>query len=149
MRCLCIQCNLPFGLCNAPTNFQKAVTKTFKKYLNDFMEVFLDDFSVYGNKKDICNNCESVWKNVMSMVLTFIRKKSVFCVNFGVLLGHIVCYEGLLVDPRKISAITTMLAPVNVIEIKRFLGVVGFYRQYFKDFVNKITPMCKLLKKNE
>ncbi len=78
MRCLCIQCNLPFGLCNAPTNFQKAVTKTFKKYLNDFMEVFLDDFSVYGNKKDICNNCESVWKNVMSMVLTFIRKKSVF-----------------------------------------------------------------------
>jgi hypothetical protein len=91
------------------------------------MEVFLDDFSVYGNIKDICNNCESVWKNVVSMVLTLIRKKCVFCVNFGVLLGHIVCYEGLLVDPQNISTITTMLAPINVIEIKRFLGVVGFY----------------------
>ncbi len=99
MGCFCIQCNLSFGLCNAPTTFQKAVTKTFKKYLNDFMEVFLDDFSVYGNKKGICNNCESVWTNVVSMVLILIRKKCVFCVNFGVLLGHIVCYEGLLVDP--------------------------------------------------
>jgi hypothetical protein len=41
-----------FGLCNAPPTFQKVVIKTFKPYLNKFMQVFFDDFSVYGDKKD-------------------------------------------------------------------------------------------------
>ncbi len=43
---------MPFGLCNALTIFQKVVTKTFKPYLDKFMQVFLDYFSVYGDKKD-------------------------------------------------------------------------------------------------
>jgi hypothetical protein len=43
---------MPFGLCNVFATFQKVVTKTFKPYLNKFMQVFLDDFNVYGNKKD-------------------------------------------------------------------------------------------------
>jgi hypothetical protein len=43
---------MPFGLCNAPPTFQKVVTKTFKPYLNKLLQVFLDDFSVYGNKKN-------------------------------------------------------------------------------------------------
>jgi hypothetical protein len=43
---------MPFGLCNVPTTFQKAMTKTFKEYLNKFMQVFLDNFNVYGREKD-------------------------------------------------------------------------------------------------
>jgi hypothetical protein len=43
---------MPFGLCNAPTTFQKVVTKAFKEYLNEIMQSFLDDFSVYGSIKD-------------------------------------------------------------------------------------------------
>lgn len=43
---------MPYGLCNAPTTYQKVVTKTFNKYLNDFMQVFLDDFSVFSKKED-------------------------------------------------------------------------------------------------
>ncbi len=39
---------MPFGLCNALATFQKIVTQTFKEYFNDFMQVFLHDFSVYG-----------------------------------------------------------------------------------------------------
>jgi hypothetical protein len=43
---------MSFGLCNVLVTFQKVITKAFRKYLNDFMQVFLDDFSVYGNKED-------------------------------------------------------------------------------------------------
>ncbi len=39
---------MPFGLCNAPITFQKIVIHIFKEYLNDFMKVFKNDFSVYG-----------------------------------------------------------------------------------------------------
>jgi hypothetical protein len=42
-----------------------------------------------------------------------------------------------------------MLVPINVKEVKRFLGVVGFYWHYFWNFANKTTPMCKLLRKDE
>jgi hypothetical protein len=50
-------------------------------------------------RKTICSNYENVLKNVVLMVLIFNFEKCVFCVNFSVLLGHIVCNEGLLVDP--------------------------------------------------
>jgi hypothetical protein len=43
---------MPFGLCNALATFQKVVISFFKEYLNKFLQVFLEDFSVYGNKKD-------------------------------------------------------------------------------------------------
>jgi hypothetical protein len=39
---------MSFGLCNALTTFQKVVTLTFKECLNDFIQVLLNDFSVYG-----------------------------------------------------------------------------------------------------
>jgi len=42
---------MPFGLCNTPVTFQKVVTKKFKPYLYKCMQVFLDNFNVYGNKK--------------------------------------------------------------------------------------------------
>jgi hypothetical protein len=42
---------MPFGLCNVPTTYQKVVTKTFNKYLNEFMQIFPDDFSVSGKKE--------------------------------------------------------------------------------------------------
>lgn len=41
-----------FGLCNALATFQKMIIKTFKKFLNDFMQVFHNNFHVYGNKGD-------------------------------------------------------------------------------------------------
>jgi hypothetical protein len=53
------------------------------------------------------------------------------------------------VDPQKNSTITTIPTPINVIEIKIFLGMAGFYQRYFTNFANKTTLMCKLLKKNE
>ncbi len=65
------------------------------------------------------------------------------------MLGHITCHDGLLVDPRKITTITTKPTPTNVMEIKRFLRAASFYRHYFRDFASKVALMCKLLKKDE
>jgi len=53
-----------FRLCNAPTTLQKVVIKTFKPYLNKFMQVFLDDFSVYGDKKDHLEQLQKMLKRM-------------------------------------------------------------------------------------
>ncbi|GJY31482.1 reverse transcriptase domain-containing protein [Tanacetum coccineum] len=47
-------CRMPFGLSNAPATFQRCMTAIFHDMVEDFMEVFMDDFSVFGNSFDYC-----------------------------------------------------------------------------------------------
>ncbi len=107
---------MPFGLCNAPITFQKVVTKMFKPYLNRFMQVFLDDFSVYEDKKNHMEQLQKCLEECKLDGISLNLEKCAFCANLGVLLGHIVCHDGLLVDPDNIITIIVMLAPTNVME---------------------------------
>ncbi len=109
---------MPFGLRNAHATFQKVVTKIFKPYLNKFMQVFLDDFNVYGDKKDHLEQLQKFLEECRLNGISLNPKKCVFCVNSGILFGHIVCHDGMLVDPRKITTIIAMPTPINPIEIK-------------------------------
>ena len=45
---------MPFGLCNAPATFQRCVFSIFSEYIENIIEVFMDDFSVYGSSFDDC-----------------------------------------------------------------------------------------------
>ncbi|GJZ87031.1 reverse transcriptase domain-containing protein [Tanacetum coccineum] len=47
---------MPFRLCNAPATFQRCMTAIFHDMVEDFMEVFMDDFSVFDNSFDQCLN---------------------------------------------------------------------------------------------
>jgi hypothetical protein len=116
---------MPFGLCNALATFQKVMTKAFKEYLNNFMQVFLDDY-VYGSKKDHLGQLQKCLEECKKNGISPNPKKCAFCVNSSVILGH-VCSDGLLVDPIKIIVIIIMLVLVNMIKLKRFLGATSFY----------------------
>jgi hypothetical protein len=128
---------MPFGLCNVFATFQRVVTKPFKEYLNKFMQVFLDDFSVYGSKKDHLGQLQKCLEEWRRNGINLNLEKCAFCVNFNVLLGHIVCSDGLLVDPKKVTTIITMPVLVNVIKIKRFLGVVVSIGVIFETLLTK------------
>ena len=45
---------MPFGLCNAPATFQRCMTAIFSDFCEKILEVFMDDFSVYGTSFDNC-----------------------------------------------------------------------------------------------
>nr|KYP39688.1 Retrovirus-related Pol polyprotein from transposon 17.6 [Cajanus cajan] len=45
---------MPFGLCNAPSTFQRCMLSIFSDLLENCMEVFMDDFTVYGSSFDAC-----------------------------------------------------------------------------------------------
>ncbi|GKB84004.1 reverse transcriptase domain-containing protein [Tanacetum coccineum] len=54
---------MPFGLCNAPATFQHCMTAIFHELIEDNMEVFMDDFSIFGNSFDHClKNLEKMLK---------------------------------------------------------------------------------------
>jgi Reverse transcriptase (RNA-dependent DNA polymerase) len=95
-----------FGLCNTPATFQRAIMEIFSDLIENDMEVFMDDFSVYGTIFDEClSNMTKVlqWCEEVNMVLNW--EKYHFMVQQGVVLGHIISEKGLEVDKEKIEVI--------------------------------------------
>lgn len=74
--------------------------------------------------------------------------KCIFYVPFGILLGHVVWKQGLMVDPTNIVVIVNLEAPMNVKHLCAMLGHMGYYRKFIKAYAHNTTPMEKLLKKD-
>ena len=75
-------------------------------------------------------------------------KKCILCVPFGILLGHIVSRQGLMVDPAKIAIIVNLPPPNLVKQLHTTLGHIGFYIKLIKEYAKITAPMEKLLKHN-
>ena len=63
-------------------------------------------------------------------------------------MGHKISIAGLEVDQAKVSIIETLQPPTIVKWIRSFLGHVGFYRRFIKDFSKISRPLCRLLEKD-
>lgn len=74
-------------------------------------------------------------------------KKCTFLVPFGNLLGHVVCKQGLMVDPAKIAVILYLEALRSIKQLCATLGHTGHYRKFIKSYAQITAPMEKLLKK--
>ena len=68
--------------------------------------------------------------------------------NQGIVLGHIISSRGIEVDKAKIELISKLPSPTNVKTVRQFLGHVGFYRRFIKDFSKISKPLYKLLEKD-
>jgi len=80
---------MDFGLCNAPATFQRCMLAIFEDMVENTMEVFMDDFSVYGSSFDLClNNLEQVLKRCEETNLVLSWEKCNFMVREGIVLGH-------------------------------------------------------------
>ncbi|RDX73363.1 Retrovirus-related Pol polyprotein, partial [Mucuna pruriens] len=133
---------MPFGLCNAPSTFQRCMTSIFSDLLQDCMEVFMDDFTVYADSFEAClSNLSKVLKRCIdtNLILNFKKWNSV---------GHLVSNRGIEVDKAKIDVITSLPNPASVWKVFSFLGHVGFYRRFIKNFSKLALPLSKLLQKD-
>ena len=96
---------MPFGLKNAPPTYQRIVNQIFKDYLNDFMKLFLDDFSVYSDVATHLPKLRLVFERCRQYGVSLNPDKCIFYVPSGVILGYIVCQAGKFPDPKKIEAL--------------------------------------------
>jgi hypothetical protein len=71
-------------------------------------------------------------------------KKCEFWISEVAFLGHVINQQGILVDPIKVSTIIYWPRPFNVKEVWSFLGLVGYYRKFVKDFSIVAKPLTKL-----
>ncbi|KAF8102804.1 hypothetical protein N665_0194s0018 [Sinapis alba] len=143
-------CRMPFGLCNALATFQRCMMSIFTYMIEDFMEVFMDDFSVYGpNFKTCLDNLYKVLARCKEKNLVLNWEKCHFVFNSGIVLGHKVSTARIEVDKAKIEVMTGLPPPSNVKAIRSFLGYAGFYRRFIKDFSKIARPLTALLCKEE
>ncbi|GJY74995.1 reverse transcriptase domain-containing protein [Tanacetum coccineum] len=78
-----------FGLCNAPATFQRCMTVIFYDMVKDFMEVFVDDFSVFSNSFNCClANLDRMLARCEETNLVLNWEKCHFMVKEGIILGH-------------------------------------------------------------
>ncbi|CAL9019018.1 unnamed protein product, partial [Prunus brigantina] len=140
---------MPFGLCNAPATFQRCMLAIFSDMIERFIEVFMDDFSVFGSSFDNClNHLSLVLQRCQETNLILNWEKCQFMVKRGVVLGHVISSKGIEVDKAKIDIISNMAAPASVKGVRSFLGHAGFYRRFIKDFSKITRPLCNLLAKD-
>ncbi|GKE50493.1 reverse transcriptase domain-containing protein [Tanacetum coccineum] len=112
---------MPFRLCNAPATFQRCMTAIFYELIEDSMEVFMDDFSVFGSSFDHClKTLEKMLKRCEETNLVLNWEKCHFMVKEGIVLGHAGFYRRFIKDFSQTTRPMTQLlvkdAPFNFSE---------------------------------
>nr|GFC23701.1 reverse transcriptase domain-containing protein [Tanacetum cinerariifolium] len=140
---------MPFGLCNAPGNFQRCMLAIFHDMVEKIMEVFMDDFSVFGNSFENClSHLDKMLQRCEDTHLSLNWEKIHFMVKEGIVLGHMISKNEIEVDRAKVDVIAKLPHPTTVKGFRSFLGHADFYRRFILDFSKISRPMTHLLEKN-
>jgi hypothetical protein len=135
---------MSFGLYNALASFQRCIMSIFSDMIEQIMEVFMDDFSIYGKTFSKClKNLDKVPRRCTETDL-----KCHFMVREWIVLGHWVSEQRIEVDRAKIEVIEQLPPSANVKGIRSFLSYAVFYRRFIKNFSEIACPLSKLLAKD-
>lgn len=140
---------MPFGLSNAPSTFQAAMNTTIQKYLRKFVIIFFDDILIYS--KDLDSHVQH-----LTVVLNCLRENSFYAkmskCQFGATtieyLGHVISAQGVQPDTNKIEAMLSWSQPLNIKQLRGFLGLTGYYRKFVKGYAAIAAPLTDLLKQD-
>ena len=103
---------------------------------------------VYGSSFDAClDSLDRVLNRCIETNLVLNFEKCHFMLEQGIVLGHIISSRGIEADPAKIDVISQFPYSSCVREVRSFLGHVGFYRCFIKDFSKVALPLSNLLQK--
>jgi hypothetical protein len=137
---------MPFGLQNAPATFQKFMDEMFEDL--DFVKVYIDDIIVASaTLEQHLSHLEKVFQRIAESGLTLKRGKCDFMKDSIKLLGYYVSAKGITQDPMKLEAIKNFKQPKNVRELKRFLGMIQFFRMFSSSTARLLVPLYELCKK--
>jgi hypothetical protein len=140
---------MPFGLTNAPAVFQRMMNSVLDGLQHKFAVPYIDDIIVYSKSiEEHIEHLEIVFRRLAEEGLMLNPDKCVYLRQEISYLGHIVSAEGLKPDPAKIQSVVDMQAPTSVKEIRRFLGLTGYYRKFIQNYAKIAQPMTVLTKKN-
>ena len=126
---------MPFRLCNAPATFERLMDRVLCGMRWSRCLVYLDNVISYGGTvTEALGRLEEVLCRLSNFGLQLKAKKCTFMQTEVIFLGHIVGRTGLACDPAKLAAVQNWHAPDKVKGVRQFVGFVGYYRRFVKDF---------------
>jgi hypothetical protein len=139
---------MSFGLTNALAYFMYLMNSVFMPELDKFVVVFIDDILVYSkNEAEHTKHLHTILQRLREHQLYAKLSKCDFWLREIKFLGHTISQDGVSVDPEKVQEVMDWKPPTIVRQIRSFLGLAGYYRQFIPDFSRISKPMTKLLKK--
>jgi hypothetical protein len=138
---------MPFGLCNAPATFQRAMDTVLREELNRFVLAYLDDIIIFSKtKEEHLEHLETILSRLKNAGLVLNRKKCKFLCDEVKILGNIVSEGTVKPDPEKIRAIKEYPLPKTVKELRSFLGLINYCREFVPRFAEIAGYLSDLLK---
>ena len=142
------ECNrMPFGLCNAPATFQRLMENCLGDLNMQSCLIYHDDIVVYSKTLDEhVERLSLVFDRLIDAGLKLSPAKCSLFQDRLKYLGHIVSAEGISTDPQKIQSVRDWPVPKTLEQLQSFLGFVGYYRRFIKDFSKISRPLYELFK---
>ena len=137
---------MPFGATNAPATFQRLMHDCLGELNMNWCIVYLDDIIIFSDtKEEHLKRLEAVFQKLCAAGLKLKPSKCFFFREEIEYLGHVVSGKGISTNPKKIEAVSKWPTPKTVYDVRSFLGFVGYYRRFIKNFSRITKPIREVI----
>ena len=140
---------LPFGLCNAPSTFQRLVDMALAGLTWEVCLAYLDDLIIFSSTfEQHLERLQMVFDRLVDADLKLKPSKCSLFQRKVKFLGSIVSGEGIEPDPEKVQAVADWPRPLNLTEVRAFVALASYYRRHIHSFAEIARPLHELTKKD-
>ena len=136
---------MPYGLSSATEIFQKKLSVLLKDIPGCFVDI--DDILVFG--KDLADHdftLKQVLYKIQDANLKLNKEKCKFRKSEVTYQGQVFTEHGMKADSEKVKAICELPAPINITQLRQFMGMVNYLGRYVPNLSSVMKPMSELLK---
>ena len=120
----------------------------FAKEIHDFLVIYLDDITIFSKTdNEHLDHLRRAFIKCRKFGISLNPKKTLFGLEEGKLLGHIISKEGIRIDPTRIEAILNIRHPRNIKELQAFIGKINFLERFISNLAELIRELNNMLKK--
>ena len=140
---------MPFGLCNAPSTFERLMERVLRGLQWHQCLLYLDDVIIYSvSFLDHVTQIRNVFDRFREAGLRMKAKKCSLFQTSVEYLGHVVGQDGVSTTEDKVEKVRDWPTPTTPTEVRQFVGLTSYYRRFMKDYAKKAKPLHRLTEKD-